>query len=546
MATPLNIHLLDVHSDIQQHNYGRVTSPFIYESSSKEFAKSGLFSEDIFGQVGSPQRLTTFGYIDLKATIFHPIVYANLVSLKAFYGDIMSRKAYAIFDEVEHDFVRAEEDDEGARTGFKFFLEYFPKIIFQKNASVSHNTKIEQIQKAGDLAYITECLVLPAQLRDVNPDSSRLDPDSINKLYISLLNYTNALPDTKDISSIYDGIVFSIQKKVSEVYQYIFDMISDKFGFFQRKYGSRNLALGTRNVISPAPLDAKSPDDPRQLKVDEIGVPLFEACKAAIPLVIYHAKASFLNHIFSSSSDQVTLIDPKTFELVYQPITEDEKNKFISSDGIEKLVNLFKDREFRFKPLTCKTEDNKYYYLFLVYDEGERVTVARSASAIRNWLTSIHGVFQPNRLRAMTYAEFMYISAYFATRTRHATVTRYPADNVGSTVPCCVHLLSTNPSRTVKLQVGDSGSSIEMPEYPRLGKGFNDSVSLHANIIGGLGADFDGDTVSLSILLSDEANVECHNHINSVGRWFTASGKPSSSFTYMEAMPIYNLTRNPA
>ena len=93
MATPLNIHLLDVHSDIQQHNYGRVTSPFIYESSSKEFAKSGLFSEDIFGQVGSPQRLTTFGYIVAPfPNISTHIVYSQFIRRFSSYDMMTSRR----------------------------------------------------------------------------------------------------------------------------------------------------------------------------------------------------------------------------------------------------------------------------------------------------------------------------------------------------------------------------------------------------------------------------------------------------------------------
>ena len=147
---------------------------------------------------------------------------------------------------------------------------------------------------------------MPAQIRDINPDSSRLEPDSINKLYISLINYTNAMPPDEE-SPIYDGIRFSIQKKVAEIYQYIFDMIEGKFGFFQRKYGSRALALGTRNVLSPALLNSKSPDDPTQLKIDEVGVPLFQGLKMMMPLIVYHIKQIFFNPIFSASSDQVAL-----------------------------------------------------------------------------------------------------------------------------------------------------------------------------------------------------------------------------------------------
>ena len=544
MSKPLNIALLNVDEFVRTHNCGKVTSTFIYESSSKEFAKNGLFSETIFSQLGTAERLIRFGYIDLKTTIFHPIVYANLISLRAFYSDILARKVYAIFDKTQGDFIRAEEDDEGANTGFKFFIDHYKEIKFVKNDSISHNDKIEQIANAGPQAFLTKCLVMPAQIRDIDPNAARLEPDSINKLYVSLINYTNALPPGQ-VSAIYDGIRFSIQKKVNEIYNYIFNMIDAKFGFFQRKYGSRNLALGTRNVISPATLDGVTPVAQNQLKCDELGVPLFQAAKAAIPLVIYHAKTSFLGDIFTAANDNVALIDPKTFDLVYMPITEDEKNKFISSDGIEKLVNLFRDREFRFKPMICKTENNKFYYLFLVYDEGDTITITRSISGLRNYLDGKGRRFDARLLRPITYAEFFYITTYLATKGKHCTITRYPAQEIGSTVPCKIHLLSTAPSRSVKLILGEEEISQELPEYPILGKGFNDSVAIHEDIMGGLGADFDGDTVSVSILLSEEANKECADHINSKGRWVSASGKGFASFSYMAPMVPYNLTRDP-
>ena len=545
MASPLNISLLDIDSFVRTHNCGKVTSTFIYESSSKEFAKDGLFSEAIFGQIGSTDRLIKFGYIDLRTTVFHPIVYSNLVSLKSFYSDLLARKVYAIFDKTQGDFVRANEEDEGANTGFKFFMDHYKEIKFVTNESISHNDKIQQVTNAGNLAFISKCIVMPAQIRDIKADSGRLDPDSINKLYVSLINYTNALPPTGQVSAIYDGIRFSIQKKVNEIYDYIFNLIDAKAGFFQKKYGRRNMALGTRNVISPAPLDASSPTANNQLKCDELGIPLFQGAKASIPLVVYHAKTSFFNNIFSPSNDQVALVDPKTFDLVYKPITEDEKNKFISSDGIERIVNLFRDREFRFKPVICKTEDNKYYYLFLVYDDGDTIITTRSIASIKNQLAEKHKYFDPKKLRPMTYAEFLYITTYMATVGKHCTITRYPAQELGSTVPCRIHLLSTNPSRTVNLFIGDSDVPALLPEYPVLGKGFSDSVGLHEDIMGGLNADFDGDTVSVAILLSEEANVECAKYINSPSRWISTTGKGYAGFSYMGPLVPYNLTRDP-
>lgn len=543
MAKPLNLNLLDVEAFIRMHGCKQVTSPFIYEPSSRILKTDGLFSEDIFGQLNTPQRLITFGYIELNTTIFHPVIYSTLISLKDLYGQILARKTYARFDKDLKDFVASSEDDEEADTGFAFFMANWPKVVLQKNESISQNEKVQLLKTAGNLSYISKCLVLPAQIRDINPDTSRLESDSINKLYISLLNYTNAIP-AGETSPIYDGIRFSIQKKVAEIYQYIFDMIEGKFGFFQRRYGSRALALGTRNVLLPATLDSKSPDDPTQIKLNEVGVPLFQCLKMAMPLIVYYTKSVFLNSIFGTSADQVSVINPDNYNLEYQPITEDEKTKFTSSDGIEKIVNLFRDRDFRFKPVSC-ISDNKRYYLYLIYDEGSRLTSARSLSSLKNILDRRKEIFNPKFLRPMTYAEFFYITAYLAVKGKYAELCRYPVEKIGNNVPASVHLLSTSPSRTVSFYYDDDQSKLDFPEYPIIGNVFVDSILIHPNMEPGLGADHDGDTASLNLIFSKEANEEIAKYDNTVGRWINTAGESAAAFLYMEPMAVWNLTRDP-
>ena len=543
MSRPLNLNILNVDEFVRLHDCKRVTSTFIYEPSSRVLKSDGLFSEEIFGQLNSPERLIKFGYIELNTKIFHPVVYSTICKLKRLYGDILARKAYAKFSKDIMDFVACDELDEGADTGFSFFLEWWPKVDLVKNASVSQNDKIDLLKNSAKVAYITKCLVMPAQIRDVNPDSNRLEPDSINKLYLSLINYTNAMPPDEADSPIYDGIRFSIQKKVAEIYQYIFDMIDGKFGFFQRKYGSRSLALGTRNVLSPALLNSKAPDDPTQIKINETGVPLFQGLKMAMPLIVFWSKQLFFSPIFKDSSDQVALIDPKTLELAYFPITEDEKNKFISSEGIEKLVNLFRDREFRFKNVTCKSDD-KFYYLYLIYDLGNRIYITRSLTAIKEKLREIHEPFQPKKLRPITYIEMFYLIGHWAMRDKHAELCRYPAEKLGNVVPCKVHLMSTSPSRVVRLYI-ENTEPIQLPEYPILGVKFIDSIQVHASMEPGLTADHDGDTGSLNMILSDEANEEVEKYDNSIGRWITTAGAGQAEPLYLEPMPFYNLTRDP-
>lgn len=544
---PLNIWLMDVNAFIRENKCMPVTSVFIRETTTNEFKHDGLFSEDIFGQINTPDRLVRFGYIDLRTQVLHPLIYINIVKLKALYGEIMARKTYAVFNPETKEFERASEDTEDANTGYQFFMSHLYDLKFEKNQSLRHNEMVDVIERHQKLLTLSQCLVMPAGLRDLREDEGKPAADSINKLYSSLINYTLALPTTRTTSDIYDNVRFSIQKKLAEIYDYIFNMIEGKFGFFQRKYGSRNLALGTRNVVSTASMAALSPDDPQYLKMDEIKIPLFQACKMYTPLIIYNIRMLFLNEVFNITSDQVALIDPETNNLVYQPIDEGEKSRFLSSEGIEKMIDLFRDPEFRFTPVVVYNEEGKGYYLYMVYDDNEVVYLTRSVSEVINKINQEVGVYDPQKLRPLTYAEMFYIAALRATSDKNSLITRYPAIEIGSEVPNRVHLISTNPARKVNLfSTMDDEFWIMMPEYPIINNTFVDSLIPHPQILAGLGMDFDGDTASSNGILSKQANEEVTSYLNSVGRYIHSNGKLMHGTTDLIKLTIFNLSRDPA
>lgn len=548
MASPLKLDILNIDEYIRKNNVQEVTSMFIRESSSTEFDRNGLFSENIFGQIGTPERLVKFGYVNLRCKVLHPIIYNNVLTLVRWYGDIMSGKEHAIFSETERVFVKASPDT--GSTGYTFFLNNIPKVNFGKSDSLKQQDKIDIFEKNKTNLTIDKMLVLPAGWRDVTVEDTRVDKDSINKLYTSLLNYARALPTGGSGDSLYDSVMFAIQKKVCEIFQYLFDISEGKKGFFQRKYGSRALALGTRNVISTSDLSATSPTSADYLKVDEVGVPLFQASKMFMPLMVYSMKTYFFNEIFSTSADNVAVINQKTLGLEYVPVTENEKNKFLSSEGIEKIVNLFRDKSNRHRPVQVYSEDNdSYYYFSLMYDDGRRIVRTRSVSELKQFLELRKMPFNPKFLRPMAYSELIYIASYFATQNRYSYLTRYPAVEMDSLVPSKVHLLSTDPSRSVDLLLtADELADVKkykFPNYPVIDADFVDSVSLHPSVLKGLGADFDGDTVSLSGALSTEANEECASYLNDKHRYINPSGKLVCGKTDILSLTIGNLSRDP-
>ena len=546
-SKPVNLWLMDIPKFIHDNKCQQVTSVFIRESSSNEFKHDGLFSEDIFGQINTPERLVRMGYIKLRTKVLHPLIYRNITKLKALYGEIMARQTYAVFDPNLGEFVRSSEDDEDADTVYQFFMEHFYDLKFERNNSLTHNEMITVIENNIEKSIISECIVMPAGLRDLREDEANPAADSINKLYASLINYTMALPTNGTASDIYDNVRFSIQKKINEVYEYIFDMVSGKFGFVQRRYGSRSLALGTRNVVSTANMAAKSPDDPQYLKMDEIKIPLFQACKQFEPLMVYNLKMLFFNDVFNVTADQVALIDPKTYKLVYQPVDEDEKTKFLTSEGVEKIIGLFRDQECRFSPVAVYNDKGEMFYLFMVYDDGEVIYLSRSVTELVNKVKADLGYYDPNKLRPLTYAEMLYIACYRATLNKASLITRYPAIETGSDVPNKVHLLSTNPGRTINLfSTKDDGMYLTLPEYPIINRSFVDSLVPHPQILGGLGMDFDGDTANANGVLSKQANEEIQKHLNSLTRYVHTNGGLMHGITDLVKLTIYNLSRNPS
>ena len=115
-------------------------------------------------------------------------------------------------------------------------------------------------------------------------------------------------------------------------------------------------------------MNAESPDAGTFFRIDEMKVPLFQCANMFMPLVTYFMKMLFFADIFNVSTDQVAVIDPNTLALRYKPIKEDEKAKFLSSDGIRDIVKLFRDEDFRTLPVCVNTDDDEFYYLDVDYD----------------------------------------------------------------------------------------------------------------------------------------------------------------------------------
>lgn len=499
---PFNIAPLHVDNFIKNNGLLEVTSHLIWEPSSTNLHPDGLFSEGIFGQIGSPERFSRIGFISLNTKILAPVIFKNVIDLKPVYSDIMAGKTYAKFNAKLKELIPCEKTVVGADTGFTFFIEHFDKLEFPVTSSHTRTMKIKVVEKAKSMgcAIIERMLVLPAGLRDIKQEGDKFEIEEINKIYGSLLSLSmevNNSVTSPSLAKIYDGIKYNIQLKVYELYDTHKTFLEGKSGFGQRRYSRRGLAYGTRNVVTGATMKGASPDDPTYLKQDETLIGLFQCTKMYQPLVINQLRSIFYGQIFSQGVLRVPAIDPKTKKIIYIEVSDAEINRTLGSDSLEDLINSFQNVHMRIKPVSIRDVNNGYYWLFLVYDEpsetgDDKIYILRNVDDFIEFMESKGHTVKQEHIRSLTYLEMFYLATFRATQDKYCTITRYPAIEMGSIYPTKVKIGTTLPSRKVQFasQYKDD-YFIELPCYPILGNPYLDSTVFHPSQRQGMGADYD-------------------------------------------------------
>lgn len=396
---PFNIQIMDVDDFIQRHSLLPVTSTAIFETGTKRFHPDGLYSEAIFGQVGSRDRLVRKGYIDLHTDIVTPHLYKQLITLRSYYKDIISGKAYAKLDPEIKDLILAEPDEPGADTGFQFFIKSLPKITFARTDSVKRTDKIDLLEKYRDRLIIDKLIVLPAGIRDVKITDDYISPEEINKFYVAILQLASGLPSNKSDEPLYDTIRFQIQTKVMAIYDYITTLIDGKSGFAQGKFAARKLTYGTRNVITALPITrVEDPTSDRCIGPEEIEIPLFQAMKSSFPLIVHSLQQIFFNTVFSNQTNKIPLIDPDSLFTNYVDVDTAVVSMYTTDTGINDLINNYRTPEIQWEPVKIKGKNEngeiKDYYLYLLLDVDDCIRIGRSAADIKEELdTEIKHVF---------------------------------------------------------------------------------------------------------------------------------------------------------
>ena len=490
----------------------------IRETNSGSFHEDGLFSTVTFGRAGTIERDTTFSYIPIHTTVFHPLYYRELIKLRQLYGDILTGKKYAIFDEEEKDFELS--DPINGQTGYHFFASNFPKLVFKRNNSRRRDARIDFLTKYRATCMYEQILVLPAGLRDIVEDKNgRTTEGEVNEFYRRILGASNSLAtQTKNESSLTDTSRSSIQNGFNQVYDYIAGLIKGKKGFIAGKWAKRSVATASRSVITGLSTSTRELGNVDNIGFNNSAIGLYQASKSYMPLVA-HEILKFTNPLMGDGKSQ--LVDKNTLQSTSAQLSDAEIDLWTTPSGIEKIVNNYGNLAFRTKPVMVGND----YYLALIW---KGVIGGRKVFKIIHDVRDVPEGFSRDSVTPITYTELLYLVRLKEWNKDVYYITRYPVTGDGSIYPCIGYLRTTVNSE-LRYGLTDTWEIDEEQRasvFPILeNASFMDSLSVHPARLKGMGGDHDGDKTSSLSLFLDDSRQQVYDYLNSTSSYINGDKK---------------------
>jgi hypothetical protein len=521
-SIPFNISLLQLTED-DIKKLGKVKTLDILESSKQTFHPEGLWSDIIFGTVGSDARDRRFGYIDIKIPVLHPVLYKQLVNAKGLYKEIMAGTTYAIWSNLECDFIRSNAIE--GETGYHFFISHFQQLKIKDTSTTRRKQLIRLYEKYKDKALNRYIIVLPAGLRDIEFKDGRMSMDDINSFYRKLISLSNNITDAsmRTNPELIDTTRFTIQKTFVDLYEYISNMVEGKKKLFLGKFASRRIFNGTRNVITATPPGGRYLGNPDDVRYNNTVVGLFQLLKCLLPVVRKEIRDGFLSKVFTDPNQPVKLTN--TSSLISEELYIDSAyfDRYQSDEGIEQLIQSFSQESIRHTPIVIEG-----HYLGLMYKGPD------DTFKIIQDVREIPDDRSKDDVEPLTLIQLLYCSCYKILNNKYPLIiSRYPTAGTGS-IPTTLPYCKTTTTSEIRYELDDNWhrTNDKAVSFPVTGDTTVNAMSPPSASLGGMSADFDGDVISGNAVYSDEAISENLRHLNSFRALIDSSGKMSSSMGY--------------
>lgn len=269
---------MDVDHFIKRKKIQPVTSSQYYEGGGRNVLnKKGLFSEEIFGRMGSRGRKRTYGYIDLKLNFIHPEAYRILTSVNTDLTKlILGRDKYIL------DNNNLLVQDENGNSGVFYFIQIIDNIDWD-NLKSEKPKHIKFIKDNRDKILINKTIVLPAGFRDIQMSKTGkefIQFGEINKMYSALINQAEMLEDDVGLfdEELMGSLYNTIQRNLVRINVWLKDKMKGKHGLIRGGMLKKSVDYSARLVIVPD----------SSLDFGFMGLPWHVCMKLFEPMFIHH------------------------------------------------------------------------------------------------------------------------------------------------------------------------------------------------------------------------------------------------------------------
>lgn len=524
----LECDLFDINKFVQVNNLQEVTNPVLLEKDNIP-TSDGLLSYEIFGRT-SQDRSSIFAYIDLHGHFIHPLIYAALKYL--------NRKIEDVVCGIETFSINAKgelvEDPDGW-TGLEELYNHFDELKFEEKNSAVQNERVQTIKALNkDEIFCSKWLVCPPFYRDLQLDKANKGKVSVHQkteTYSTILRLSRALQN--DVS----GIPIVTNSTRNKIQQLLIECYSDRFmkeikgknGIFRKFVMGKSVDYGARFVITSALYDADNIND-MEVSFEKCGLPLAGACAGAFPFFIKWLKDYFQKEVFLRK-DKYPYINSKGETEYVKLINVDKFNDEYFTKAIDSFVHSYGDR---FK--TISLENDKGYDI--------KMTIVGQYANMSNPNASIDsGIMK----RPITWTDLLYRAAVDICKDKHMLITRYPIEDYFGIFATKINVLSTIETTPMII----SGRLYENypvidPSLPseKVSALFRDTVVMSNLYLAGLGADYDGDQISVRIVWDINANRKLDEQIYSKKNLLNIAGKFVRTTEKEAIQTMYSMTAN--
>ena len=497
----MKIDLPNIDEIIKSNNLPEITNPVYIEGSNIPTA-DGLFSYELFGRPGSTRRRLQYGWIDLGRPFLHPTAYKQMQKLFTKLPDLVAgRKNFSVGTNGI-----IVEDEKGG-TGLEWLYKNYEKINLDDRGSRSRSKRTSLFKLfPKNRIFTSKWITVPPFYFDINlrtGDSAR-SIDELGSMYIKLISVAKMLKNEGQFFSAYSS-EFNIQSTLVEISDYFCNRIAKKQGIIHKDILGKNIDYSTRTVISCAPIRNANSYHDLLVPYGHVGIPLHQLAALFMPFVVAEMQA----RCQSLSTYKMYISNGKGLAMLDNTIDQ------ISSTHFEKLIKFY-----------AKSPENRLQRFILETQEGANI---------------MDEAYEKEFGRKYLLIDFLYACVQAVIKDKFVIMVRFPLEDYRNVEPFKPVILTTEetlPEIHIYGQTYKNYPDVKAKKLHWIDSSMPNSTTLPA-----FDGDFDGDTMSLKGVFSQEANEELARSIASPLMLMNPAGGQSREIQKEALVSLYGLTK---